>query len=323
MTCALRRLLAPLAVALAIAALADTPPLPLAEAPKTRSKDLFAFLAFGDSGTGGPGQKRVAASMEKLIARSPVDFVLLLGDNFYPHGLRSVSDPLFDRVFEEIYTPAKFPFPFFPVLGNHEYHENAAACLKLGTRDSRWRMPARRYSFRIPMAATDSAQFVALDTTAIESPSRVTPDVDVRPPLEGVALELTAAANARWRFVFAHHVMLSSGVHGESPELLKELAPVLAAGKGDLYICGHDHILESMAPISGVPQITVGGGGGWDRATPIIHVRAESLFRWTGGGFVRAEVRRDEADFTFYDVDGVARHKRTLFSRPVSEGATK
>lgn len=323
MSSLLRRVLAPLALLLVLGVLADAPPLPLAEAPKTRSKDQFAFLAFGDGGTGGPGQKRVAASMEKLIALSPVDFVLLLGDNFYPHGLRSASDPLFDRVFEEIYTPAKFPFPFFPVLGNHEYHENAAACLKLGERDVRWRMPARRYSFRVPLGALDFTQFVALDTTPIDSPPRVTPDVDVKPPLEGVALALTAAANARWRFVFGHHVMLSSGVHGESPALLKEVAPILAAGKVDLYICGHDHILESLAPIGGVPQITVGGGGGWDRATPIIHVRSESLFRWTGGGFVRAEVRHDEAVFTFYDVDGVVRHKRTLFPRPAPAEAAR
>lgn len=323
MSTALRRLLATSALVLAVVAFAEVPPLPLAEAPRTRGKDHFAFLAFGDSGTGGPGQKRVALSMEKLIAEAPVDFVLLLGDNFYPHGLKSASDPLFDRVFEEIYTPAKFPFPFYPVLGNHEYHQNAAACLKLGQRDVRWRMPARRYAFHIPLGATDSVLFLALDTTAIESPSKVTPDVDVRPPLEGVALELTAAAKARWRFVFGHHAMLSSGVHGESEELLRELAPVLAAGKVDLYICGHDHILESMAPISGVPQITVGGGGGWDRATPIIHVRSESLFRSTGGGFVRGEVKKDDAVFTFYDVDGVARHKRTLFPHAPAEGSPK
>ena len=315
-----RALLLALAVVPALASLhASAPFLSRAETVKPRKPGVVSFLAFGDSGTGGPGQRRVAESMAKVIGANPVDFALMLGDNFYPDGLASASDPLFDQLFRDVYLKERFPFPFYITLGNHEYHRNAAANLKLGARDARWKMPARRYAFTAPLSDRESVLFLCLDTTAVDAPARVTPDVDVRPPLEGVAEELAAARGAAWRFVFGHHAFLTSGAHGESEPMLKQLAPVLAAGKTDAYLCGHDHILESLSPVAGVPQIVSGGGGGWDRATPIVHVRRESLFRQTGGGFVRAEIRPDAATFVFHDVEGVVRHTRTLFPQPKVE----
>lgn len=290
------------------------PPFPRAPSAPQRRPDTVAFLAFGDQGTGGPGQRRVAASMEKVIADAPVDFTLLLGDNFYPDGLSGPSDPLFDTLFRAVYSAKAFPFPFYPTLGNHEYRTSAGAVLKLGTRDARWRMPARRYSFTQTVAG-GTVQFVGLDTTPFDDEKRVAADPDVGAPLAGVAEELASAAGARWRFAFGHHPLLSSGVHGESEGMMRIAGPILAAGGVDLYLCGHEHLMESLAPVLGVPQIISGGGGGWDRATPVVRVRAESLFRLTGGGFVRGEVKADAAVFTFYDVDGVARHTRTLYPR--------
>ncbi|HEV8267947.1 MAG TPA: metallophosphoesterase, partial [Thermoanaerobaculia bacterium] len=237
-------------------------------------------------------------------------------------GLFSAVDPLFDRLFRDVYTEKTFSFPFFPVLGNHEYHRNAGAVPRLGSRDARWRMPARRYAFVEPLAEGKNAVFVALDTTAFDSPARVTPSRDVRPPLEGVAEELAGTPATVWRFVIGHHPPATSGAHGSSEGVLKTLCPVLAAARVDLYITGHDHILESLAPIAGVPVVVSGGGAGWDRATPIVRVRPESEFRHTGGGFVRAEVTVEKATFTFYDVDGRSLYVRTLHPNPPAPGTT-
>ncbi|HEV8268958.1 MAG TPA: hypothetical protein VGR00_12010, partial [Thermoanaerobaculia bacterium] len=65
----LRRALLPpfAAFGLVVAALGAAPPaaLPHAEAAPPRTPGAIAFLAFGDQGTGGTGQKHVAASMAK------------------------------------------------------------------------------------------------------------------------------------------------------------------------------------------------------------------------------------------------------------------
>ena len=60
------------------------------------------FLAIGDAGTGGEDQRLLAATIKKTCKDIGCDFVLYLGDNFYPHGVNSVSDPLFKHQFEDI-----------------------------------------------------------------------------------------------------------------------------------------------------------------------------------------------------------------------------
>ena len=51
----------------------------------------------------------------------------MLGDNFYPEGLKTPEDPLFTKGFLEIYHDIEIPF--FPVLGNHDVKRNVQAQL--------------------------------------------------------------------------------------------------------------------------------------------------------------------------------------------------
>ena len=61
------------------------------------------FLFFGDAGTGSKEQFQAAASMEDYCKNSKCDFVALLGDNFYPSGVTSINDPLWNSAFESPY----------------------------------------------------------------------------------------------------------------------------------------------------------------------------------------------------------------------------
>src|SRR5260221_14481536 len=47
--------------------------LPRAEGVSPRQRGVVSFLAFGDSGTGGSGQRHVAAAMSRVLAAKPVD----------------------------------------------------------------------------------------------------------------------------------------------------------------------------------------------------------------------------------------------------------
>ena len=43
--------------------------------------------------------------------------------------------------------------------------------------------------------------------------------------------------------------------------LVRRLEPLLVAHKGDLYVAGHDHVLELTRPVKGVHHVVSGAGG--------------------------------------------------------------
>ena len=76
--------------------------------------DHLQVIVLGDTGTGNEDQLKVADGMAKVCDQDGCDFVLLLGDNFYPNGVKSILDKQFYTKFEQVYN--KIKKPFFAVL---------------------------------------------------------------------------------------------------------------------------------------------------------------------------------------------------------------
>ena len=60
--------------------------------------------------------------------------------------------------------------------------------------------------------------------------------------------ETLAGSDATWKVVFGHFPIYSAttGEHGDTPALAASLLPVLQQGGADLYLSGHDHILQHI-----------------------------------------------------------------------------
>ncbi|WP_230770022.1 metallophosphoesterase [Sphingomonas sp. Leaf4] len=118
---------------------------PAAAAPKGCS-----FAVLGDWGRDTPEQHHVAAAMGRAAAAARSDFVLAIGDNFYSDGVESVDDPLWQSVFEGVYTHPALQVPWYALLGNHDYRGNPQAQIDYAATSKRWRMPARYYRVADP-----------------------------------------------------------------------------------------------------------------------------------------------------------------------------
>ena len=94
---------------------------------QTEKKGVIKFGVIGDTGTANLDQQEVADSLAKICSIEGCDLVLMLGDNFYPEGLKTLEDPLFTKGSLDIYRELKIPF--FPVLGNHDVKGNVQAQL--------------------------------------------------------------------------------------------------------------------------------------------------------------------------------------------------
>jgi acid phosphatase len=281
------------------------------------------FVAVGDWGRGGEkGQKPVAGAMSVWADAHPLRFVVSTGDNFYEYGVTSVADPQWKTSFENVYTAKGLQVPWFVALGNHDHQGNVDAQIEYGRTSPRWRMPARTFTETEALADGTRLQLFVLDTSPLLDTYRSvlsTTKVGRQDPAAQRAwLEKElAASTAEWKVVVGHHPVYSCGQHGDSPELVRDLVPLLDRYGVALYLNGHDHGLQDLV-VGGRHYVTSGAGSELTRVAPDRRTRwAEAV-----NGFVAVTVLTDSLLLRFVDAAGGLRHS-TDISRPAPAQSSK
>ncbi len=213
---------------------------------------LAKVLAFGDSGTGGDDQKKVAAAMQRFCKDEGCNYGVMLGDNIYEAGVSSPDDPQFKSKFEDIYRP--LGIPFYLALGNHDEMNHAAGIqgqIGYSNISPIWHMPDRYYKVRL-----GEVEYFVIDTNTFSADD------------EQIAWlkSSLSASTASWKVVFGHHPMYTVGAHGMMEliegfpikHLRKVLDPLLCQLGADLYLSGHDHHLEVNQSKCGVVNVLSG-----------------------------------------------------------------
>ena len=279
------------------------------------------FVALGDTGKGNAGQKQVGAAVGSVCATHGCDFVVLLGDNFYPTGVESTIDPQWKTRFIEPY--ATVEAPFYAVLGNHDCGGDGAGTdlprgdnqIAYSAVNPKWRMPARHYKWQV-----GDVEFFAADTNR----SMFGVDEDLRSDFE----KWLPASTARWKVVFAHHPLKSNVEHGNAGSYdglpfvpvangasVKSFVEERVCGLADLYVTGHDHSLQWLEATCSRPgstlqtQLIVSGGGAAATTLPgkqPTHYQSDKL------GFVYVVVGGNSLTASFFDANGVQQYTRTV-----------
>ncbi|KAK8579563.1 hypothetical protein V6N13_142753 [Hibiscus sabdariffa] len=281
----------------------------------------LSFLVIGDWGRRGfYNQSEVAFQMGRIGEKLDVDFVISTGDNFYDNGLTSVYDPAFRESFTNIYTAKSLQKQWYTVLGNHDYRGNVEAQLSpiLRNVDKRW------ICMRSFIVKTEILDIFFVDTTPFVDSNFMCPEEEHSYDWEGVLPRKTYLATlikdlkaemrdstAKWKFVVGHHAIRSLGQHGETPELIKFLLPLLKEYNVDAYMNGHDHCLEHISSIDESIQYLTSGGGSkaWrGDLKPEEDINHTAKFLYDGQGFMSVEMNEKEAMIVFYDVDGKVLH---------------
>lgn len=270
-----------------------------------RPPELFAikasdrpvrFLAFGDYGTGSDHQKRTAAAMLTHHRRTPFDFGVTLGDNFYSVGMDSPEDPRWKTQWEDLYTP--LGIHFYATLGNHDWGQadSPAAELLYTAKSPSWRLPSLYYTF-----TAGPVQFFALDTNEMSEAQLLWLDSEIK------------KSTARWKIAFGHHPIITAGQHGDSQTLIRRLLPLLK-DRVDAYFAGHDHDLQHLKPEGGVHFFVSGGGGAGIRP---VKSDPRSLFAKSAYGFAVVEADAEQLKVKFFspDAEGV------LYEYALTKGA--
>lgn len=251
------------------------------------------FVAFGDFGNSSEDEKTVAGEILKIHERKPFDFGITLGDNFYPRGAESTSDPRWREWWEKLY--GRLGIPFYPSLGNHDWlNPGSAAAEVLYSRQSHsWQMPSPYYTY-----TAGAAQFFALDTAYLTEAE-----------LLWLKDELQKS-RAKWKIVYAHHPFYSATTtRGDNEVLIERLLPLLKDSV-DLYIAGHDHNLQVFKP-EGKLHFVVAGGGGANLYDMKQYGRAQ--FKSKTHGFAVIEVNEHRIEVKLIDSSG-----KTLYENEIT-----
>jgi hypothetical protein len=209
-------------------------------------------VAFGDFGDGSFGQMRVAGAIARHDRRQPLDFGITLGDNFYPKGLDELFDPRWQRDWERFYT--RLGIRFYATFGNHDHYtvRGAETEIQRSLRSSSWCLPKPYYTF-----TAGPVQFFALDTNPIENREREPAHEEQLAWLE----RALAASSARWKVVYGHHPIYSTGPDGNTEEMVEEVLPMLKRHQADAYLAGHEHVMEYLKPEGSLNFFVSGAGG--------------------------------------------------------------
>ena len=158
--------------------------------------------------------------------KAPLSAVFALGDNFYG----KLTPDRFHRHFEEMYSAADFPCPFYACLGNHDYgpsydsdqgREKAEMQLAYAKENpsSRWKMPAKWYAIELPDAKKPLVKVIVLDGNNYEGMLTPQEKIEQQRFLEA---ELKKETRATWQWMVSHYPLFSAGIKKDNARLIRQ-----------------------------------------------------------------------------------------------------
>jgi diadenosine tetraphosphatase ApaH/serine/threonine PP2A family protein phosphatase len=266
------------------------------------------ILMLGDWGTvTEPGQQiAVANAMKRWTSDNSIrpDALLMLGDNFYGEMPDGVNSPRWIKQFEQMYPSTLFPGPAYAVLGNHDYEtfrgDKVEAQLAYTTQSTRWRMPQRWYSVKLPKE-NPLLTLICLDSNIPGSKghdlwpwSFVLTKQQHDEQQQWLEAELAKPRTTSFLAVAAHHPLYSNGEHRDNPKLIAQWDSLLRRHNVDLYLCGHDHDLQHLEFKGHPTSFVISGGGGAELVGWTRSPRERGPWGLRALGFTDLQISQDE-----------------------------
>ena len=201
------------------------------------------FIAFGDWGM---DTRDYRISTNRLEEYHP-NFTVLLGDNFYSSGVRSVTDPLWD-LFINLESTAP---TFYAVLGNHDYVQSYDAQSAYSFVNPKWNMPSRYY-YKMLYFDHGIICGIFFDSYFLD-----------KYQLNWLKFVLSSKAcqsDSAYRILFTHYPIHTVGLFVDDDRvaaLKSEVRPLLEQYRVHAYIAGHEHEF-SVFRENGVEYVTSG-----------------------------------------------------------------
>jgi 3',5'-cyclic AMP phosphodiesterase CpdA len=201
--------------------------------------------------------------MAEWHQRLPFGLVLMLGDNVYggPLNLGGGNAKDFPSRFDQPYAALlSRGVVFRAALGNHDMRHRDGLDLVDAYDRFHIEHPGGYYSFTAGwlLDGAPLVEFFVINTVRLEKNKK---DPEQLEWLEGALAE----SRARWRIVYGHHPLYSTGKrHGADERMRAKLEPLFFASNKPrvrAVLAGHDHIYQRFHPQGGIAYFVCGSSG--------------------------------------------------------------
>jgi len=278
--------------------------------PVKKYENALNFFVISDWGWSGEKDQQVVANgMAAQADDINPQFIVSCGDNFQIAGVTSTTDPLWKSNFENVYTQKSLQVDWFPVLGNHDYKGNTQAQIDYSNISPRWKLEDHYYTFVRKINDSISARFIFMDTPPLVEQYHTKggyPDVAAQDTAKQIQWLKDVLANSKeqWKVVFGHHPVYSaSKTHGDTPEMIQRVKPLLEKYHAQFYFCGHDHDFQHLREKGKDVDYVVTGTGGEPRPCSM---DAQSIYSHTAAGFSEVAFHGDSIRVVFMTATGEA-----------------
>ena len=273
-------------------------------------EDAYYIYTIGDWGRNGEyGQQELADMMGLAARKIEPEFIIATGDNFYPNGVASIQDPLWQSSYEEVYSAHSLNVDWYVVLGNHDYRGNPQAEVEYTNISRRWNMSSRYFHKDITTDDGASVRLVFIDTSPLND--EYYHEDNYRDKVIGQDTtaqlawmdSLLAVDGFDWKIVVGHHPLYSGGKRIDDQNFVRpHLEPRFEKYRVDVYLAGHEHDLQHIKPANKVTHHFISGAGSEVRPTGMLE---SSLFAESIQGFLSTAITRDSLYFEFVSYEGI------------------
>ncbi len=189
----------------------------------------------------------------QAVSKGYSEFTILLGDNFYPKGVRSVQDDQFELFSRFSRSSEKF----FIIPGNHDYKTQGSvdAQIAYSQVNNKWIFPNRYYSRieKIYGPADILLCLVFLDTVTFAE------DTEQQEWLKTELTRCNTLPNSL-KIVSGHFPVYTRGSYALSKRILEfrnAVNPILVEHKVHAYLSAHEHQMQAFVA-DGIHYLIVG-----------------------------------------------------------------
>ncbi len=170
------------------------------------------------------------------------DIIVLLGDNFYPNGIKSIHDTDWNK-----FNDLNIPIVTYSVLGNHDYLGNIDAQIEYKLNN--WNMDSNYYKKSVDKydlffidTCIITPEYSNINYNIVKSKLKEEPIKYLKKMLEWLDDELHKSTKIK--IVIGHYPIISLGIYGINNMLFNKLFPIFKKHDVRYYFSGHDHNLQ-------------------------------------------------------------------------------